>query len=83
MSEKEKFYEHFNLKVIAINEPDLASTLLAVVKKIHDNCEVNKKSPSQQGQYLALTISIQDIEQSQLDEIYQQLHKHPWTKWVL
>ncbi len=75
----------FPLKIIGIQQPGYAQSILEVVKRHapdYDGAEMEMR-PSSKGKYLSLTCTIVATSRSQLDSLYQALCDHPMVVKVL
>lgn len=75
----------FPLKVIGLHSDDMLAEAINIVKKHAPdfNTETLKQNPSKQGNYLALTFTINATSQHQLDNLYRELSANPLIKMVL
>lgn len=68
----------FPIKIIGKRQPELESTVVAIVKKhAPDQPLTILLRPSEQRNYLALTITLTAHSQAQLDQIYLELSACP------
>lgn len=75
----------FPLKIIGLQQPGYAQSVLAVVQKHapdYDGANMEMR-PSSKGKYLSLTCTIQATSRVQLDGLYQALCDHPMVMKVL
>lgn len=75
----------FPIKVMGKHNPDLTSTLLAVVKQFDptfDESTIETRS-SKGGNYVGLTFTITATSREQLDDLYRALSAHPMVSMVL
>ena len=75
----------FPLKIIGIQQPGYAQSILEVVKRHapdYDGAEMEMR-PSSKGKYMSLTCTIVATSRSQLDSLYQALCDHPMVVKVL
>ncbi len=75
----------FPLKIIGLQQPGYAQSVLAVVQKHapdYDGANMEMR-PSSKGKYLSLTCTIQATSRMQLDGLYQALCDHPMVMKVL
>jgi hypothetical protein len=75
----------FEIKIIGSNSDSFASEIISIARKhfsdIADTAIQNK--PSEQGNYLAISIKLHVKDQATLDGLYMELTKHPDIKMVL
>ena len=75
----------FPLKIIGLQQPGYAQSVLAIVQKHapdYDGANMEMR-PSSKGKYLSLTCTIQATSRVQLDGLYQALCDHPMVMKVL
>ncbi|WP_133127329.1 HP0495 family protein [Legionella nagasakiensis] len=75
----------FPIKVIGINKEMFVSEIITIARK-HFPALENKSistQPSQQGNYLSITIIVYAQDQITLDALYMELTRHPDIKMVL
>ena len=75
----------FPLKIIGLQQPGYAQSVLSVVQKHapdYDGANMEMR-PSSKGKYLSLTCTIQATSRVQLDGLYQALCDHPMVMKVL
>lgn len=75
----------FQIKVIGNNQETFANDVIAIARKYYPtlaNANI-KRQPSQQANYLAITLTVHAEDQPTLDALYTELTKHPDTKMVL
>ena len=75
----------FPLKIIGLQQPGYAQSVLAVVQKHapdYDGSNMEMR-PSSKGKYLSLTCTIRATSRLQLDGLYQALCDHPMVMKVL
>ena len=75
----------FQIKIIGTHSESFCVEIITSARKhfpeIHD-LAIEKK-PSQQGNYLAISITLYVEDQPSLDALYMELTKHPDIKMVL
>lgn len=75
----------FQIKIIGSNTESFAREIISIARKhfpdIADTAIQNK--PSQQSNYLAISITLHVKDQITLDALYMELTKHPDIKMVL
>jgi putative lipoic acid-binding regulatory protein len=69
----------FPIKVVGKKDDQFEQTVLAIFKKHFPNLAEGslKQRPSQQGNYLSLTVTVYAENKKQLDDLYQELSKCP------
>ena len=75
----------FPLKIIGLQQPGYAQSVLAIVQKHapdYDGANMEMR-PSSKGKYLSLTCTILATSRMQLDGLYQALCDHPMVMKVL
>ena len=75
----------FPIKIVGIRTDDFAQQIIEIIKKYSPEfieAEVEMK-PSTKGNYLSLGVIIPAKSQKMLDDLYQELTRHPLTKFVL
>ena len=75
----------FPLKIIGLQQPGYAQSVLAIVQKHapdYDGANMEMR-PSSKGKYLSLTCTIRATSRMQLDGLYQALCDHPMVMKVL
>ena len=75
----------FPLKIIGLQQPGYAQSVLAIVQKHapdYDGANMEMR-PSSKGKYLSLTCTIRATSRVQLDGLYQALCDHPMVMKVL
>ena len=75
----------FPIKIIGVNQPDYAQTILALVLRHAPDFDAAGMAmrPSRHGAYLSLTCTVRATSQEQLDALYRELTAHPLVKVVL
>jgi putative lipoic acid-binding regulatory protein len=75
----------FQIKIIGKNHPLFLSEILSLAKKHYPYLDTNqlKTNPSQNGNYIALTLSVHALDKQTLDALYIDLSNHPDAKMVL
>ena len=75
----------FPIKVIGEDSPQLKDQVLAIIKAQVTNLDELsiRTSPSKNGKYIAITVTIVAESQAQLDNIYQAVNKLPQVKMTL
>lgn len=76
----------FQIKIVGVNVPTFEEDMLNIVRKhfpktVEEN--LTRSKASQQGKYLAITISLFAEDQKTLDALYLELTQHPDTRVVL
>jgi putative lipoic acid-binding regulatory protein len=76
---------HFPIKIIFNNVPGAEEALLAIVRDHYPDLTDSaiKLKPSENGQYVSLTVTVVAQDQASLDMLYRQLTQHPHIKMVL
>jgi putative lipoic acid-binding regulatory protein len=80
-----KFPCEFTIKVFGAPSTEFEPTILAIIKK-HANTTINpivKARPSENGKYVALSITITAESKEQMDHIYQDLTACPLVLMAL
>ncbi|MDQ8020761.1 MAG: DUF493 domain-containing protein [Moraxellaceae bacterium] len=80
-----EFPTDFPLKIMGARADDFAQVVLAVVQRHapdFDGATLEMRASSN-GNYLALTCTINATSQEQLDNLYRELSSHPMVKVVL
>lgn len=75
----------FPMKIVGVKADDFAQQLVEVIQKFDPNfnaAEVNMKE-SAKGNYLSLGVVVNATSQEMLDNLYQALVDHKYTKFVL
>ena len=74
----------FPLKIMGRAAPDFDDLVIDIVRRHVDNLSGPVQSrPSRQGNYVAVTITIQADSQEQLDKLYRELSAHERILMVL
>ena len=75
----------FNIKIIGTHHESFSMDVLSIAQKhFPETNETSIRSqPSQQGNYLSITLTVHVHEQATLDSLYNELTKHPNIKMVL
>ncbi|MDX8397487.1 MAG: DUF493 domain-containing protein [Mariprofundaceae bacterium] len=75
----------FALKVMGVNSPGFAASMLLIARKHVPNLaeQAMRCKPSKNANYLAVTITIQAESREQLDQLYRELSAHPDVKMML
>jgi hypothetical protein len=75
----------FPVKIMGARRDDFAQTMAALVKRHAPDFEPStlEMRPSKNGNYLALTATINAISKQQLDDLYRELSQHPMVKVAL
>ena len=75
----------FQIKIIGTNSDSFFVEIIDIARKhfpeTHD--KAIEKKPSQEGNYLAISISLYVEDQPKLDALYRELTQHPDIKMVL
>jgi putative lipoic acid-binding regulatory protein len=80
-----KFPQAFPLKIMGRNVAELKPVILQFVQQHAPDFDPNtvQTRDSKNGNYIALTCTINAISRAQLDAIYQALSKHPLVAYML
>ncbi|MDO4997998.1 MAG: DUF493 domain-containing protein [Neisseria sp.] len=75
----------FPLKIMGLQHPDFASTILSVIQQHAPETEDKHITtrPSSKGNYVGATAQVYVTNKEQLDNIYRALTSHPMVKVVL
>lgn len=75
----------FPIKIIFKNEPGAQDELLAIVRHHHPDITENAISiqPSQNGNFVSITVTVHAKDQASLDHLYRELTQHAQIKMVL
>lgn len=75
----------FLIKIIGKNTSNYASDVTVIVHKHFPNTPADAicEQPSQHGNYLAIRVTVQALDQKTLDALYLELTQHPDIKMVL
>ncbi len=75
----------FQIKVIGVNNDTFLLEMIQITRKHFPKTDDQaiRTQPSQQGNYLSLTITLYVEDQMTLDALYIELTAHPDTKMVL
>lgn len=75
----------FQIKIIGNNSTLFAVDIINITRKHFPETKDQsiEKKPSQQGNYLAISITLYVEDQPQLDALYMELTQHPEIKMVL
>lgn len=75
----------FQIKIIGINRDTFEAEVAEIARKHFPgtNDTAIRKKHSQQGNYLAITLTVHVLDQTTLDALYRELTKHPDIKMVL
>ena len=75
----------FQIKIIGQNKESFAIEIMDIARKHFPALEDSsvRSQLSQQGSFLAITITVYVLDQMSLDALYQELTKHPDIKMVL
>lgn len=75
----------FQIKIIGINHSLFLSEILNVARKHYPNLDPNalRTNTSQNGKYLAITLTVHALDQVSLDNLYRDLSALPDIKMVL
>ena len=75
----------FPIKIIGINSPSFVTDIERITLKHYPNTHKsairNQNSP--QGNYIAITVTVEALDQISLDALYLELTQHPDIKMVL
>lgn len=76
---------HFPMKIIGLNSDTFVQEIITIVRQHFSNFEDKhlQTKPSQQGTYIAVSITVYVFDQNTLDRLYQALTQHPDIKMVL
>jgi uncharacterized protein len=76
---------HFPIKVIGTNSPQFVTDVVDLTQKhFPDFVEATlKKQPSQNGNFISLTVTVYALDKKTLDALYQDLSAHQDSKMVL
>jgi hypothetical protein len=77
-----KFPTAFPVKIMGARRDDFAQTMVEVVKQHAPDFDpaTLEMRPSKNGNYLALTATINATSKAQLDDLYRALSTHPMVK---
>jgi putative lipoic acid-binding regulatory protein len=80
-----KFPCDFHIKIIGLNKESFVMEVLSIIRNHYPHTEETaiRSQVSQQGNYLAFTITLYVQDQITLDSLYMELTKHPDIKMVL
>ena len=75
----------FPIKVMGANHDGYAQAVLGVVLRHFPDYDAKdmEMRPSAKGNYLSLTCTVRATSKPQLDDLYQELTRHPLVKVVL
>ncbi len=75
----------FPIKIIGINSPSFVTDIERIALKHYPNTHQGsiRNQDSTQGNYIAITITVEALDQTTLDALYLELTKHPDIKMVL
>lgn len=75
----------FQIKIIGEHHDSFALEIIDIARQHFPTLQDSaiQKRPSQQGNYLALSITVHALDQTSLDALYRALTQHPSTKMVL
>lgn len=75
----------FQIKIIGSNTESFAREIASIARKHFPDIadEAIQSKPSQQSNYLAISITLHVKDQATLDGLYMELTKHPDIKMVL
>lgn len=75
----------FQIKVIGVNSDVFSAEVLNIARKYFPETKETsiRSQPSQQGNYLAITLTVYVQDQITLDSLYMDLTNHPDIKMVL
>lgn len=75
----------FQIKIIGNNDDTFVKEITDLVRKYYPNTEDKaiRSQPSQQGNFLAISVMLHALDQATLDALYTELSKHPSIKMVL
>ena len=75
----------FQIKIVGISNDSFTIEVLRIARKYFPDTEETsiRSQASQQGNYLAITLSLYVQDQLTLDSLYMELTKHPDIKMVL
>jgi putative lipoic acid-binding regulatory protein len=75
----------FQIKIIGKNSDSFYDEIAEIARKHHSdfNDSLTKSQRSEQGNYLAITITVHAHNQGSLDALYRELTQHPDVKMVL
>lgn len=76
---------HFPIKIIFNNVPGAEEALLAIVRQHYPALSDSaiKQKPSENGQYVSLTVTVVAHDKASLDMLYRELTQSPYIKMVL
>ena len=79
------FPSDFPIKIIGEATAQFEQDILAIARRHHPELKEDalQCKKSGQGNYLAISITVQAVSQTALDALYEELSKHPDTKMVL
>ncbi|MCH9756036.1 MAG: DUF493 domain-containing protein [Gammaproteobacteria bacterium] len=79
------FPSDFPIKIIGEITEQFEKDILMIARRHHPELKDDaiQRKVSQQGNYLALSITVRAVSQTALDALYTELSKHPDTKMVL
>lgn len=88
MADQETLLEfpcEFPLKIMGRREDDFAQTIAAMVLVHAPDFDIATMEirPSRNGNYLALTCTINAVSKQQLDNLYREISAHPLVKFML
>ena len=80
-----EFPTDFPLKIMGVQHPEFAATVLDVVRQYAPDTEEKHLTirDSSKGNYLSCTATVRAESQEQLDNIYRALSSHPMVRVVL
>ncbi|MCP0913293.1 MULTISPECIES: HP0495 family protein [Legionella] len=80
-----KFPCNFQIKIIGKNDEKFTAEIMDIARRHYPSLKDSemKAQPSQQGNYLAISIIVYAEDQSTLDALYIELTQHPDIKMVL
>jgi hypothetical protein len=80
-----KFPCDFRIKIIGVQSDDFVQNILSIAQKYFPDTKDTavRSQPSQQGNFIAITITLHVHDQETLDKLYMELTKHPDIKMVL
>jgi putative lipoic acid-binding regulatory protein len=75
----------FPIKVMGKSHPDIAETIVTVVRDFDPTFEASRieMRASSGGNYIGLTVTVRATSREQLDDIYRALTGHPMVSVVL
>lgn len=75
----------FPIKVIGEVSVQFEADVLNIARRHHPELQESaiQRKTSKQGNFLAISITVQATSQATLDALYEELSKHPDTKLVL